>query len=549
MIPAELQELAGKLENESRNFRAQFFGTAFWFAAIGQTGLNRLVDGVIMKRTWLGYSLTLLAFNCHTILPAADTRPPEHVSVSLWPTTLEVSESHQNILVTVRIKDDLSGMGNQMAGSFVMPGVSMTFISPSRNQQARVGFTAGHRTSGTEWDGVYTNRLLLPRYSESGWWTLQRVDLLDAARNSRSLDFSDLYRLGIYTDFLVSGTSDTNPPQFLSLGFSPDAIDAGDSNRLIQFTARLRDDLSGIGGALPDGYSTAGRAHFRSPSGNQGFSVSFSNLGRSSGDAHDGIYTNAIVLPQFCEAGNWTLDSLYAADAAGNQQQVYGGKLLALGFPMTLQVTGAGDTNAPALTSFNFWPTNINTSLSYQAIQFSVHVLDDLAGFGTLLSYFNTVGPGGVSATFASPTGRQSASIGLGPQFPTSAVTLEASFTNTLPLPRYSEPGLWLLRGLTVMDNAGNRRDLDLAAAQSLGLQYSFVVEEFPRLTVNLLNETVIISWPKTATGFRLQSSTTSSEMAAWSDVPQTPLQFEEIEFLAFPRTTEPSFYRLIKRP
>lgn len=500
-----------------------------------------------MNRVFLGFVLALAISWCGGLL-AADTTPPQLVSLSLSATNLEVSDSNQTLTVVTRITDDLSGMSAPVPGVSSVASFSITFLSPSRNQQAGIGSIAGQRASGNERDGVYTNQLVLPRYSESGLWTAQYANLRDAVGNARTLDYATFVRLGIPAEFNVTGTSDTTPPGFISFSFSPDSIDTSSSNR-IQFTARLKDDLSGI---APDtgswDFFADSRAEFRSPSGRQGFSVTFRSSGRISGDAQDGVYTNSTLLPEFSEPGEWTLESLSARDAAGNQATMSSGRLLALGFPRSLTVTGVGDTNAPHLAGFTLAPTNINTTHSAQSILVTAHVTDDLGGFG-IPSPFTGGGIGGVSAVFTSPSGRQSAGIGLGPQFPISGVVLATAFTNTMILPRYSETGLWLLQDMAVFDRAGNQHQLDLAAVRNLGLAFSFTVEEFPRLQITLSEGTAIISWPAHASDFTLQTSGSCSESAVWGDVLSPPLQIGEERVLASPLPPGQRFYRLIKRP
>lgn len=503
-----------------------------------------------MKRVFRGFVLLLAISWCRALL-AADTTPPQLVSLSLSATNLEVSDSNQAILITARITDDLSGMTAPSPGVSGVAFLSMEFLSPSRSQQASVGFGAGQRTSGNERDGIYTNQLVLPRYSESGLWTAQYASLRDAVGNERTLDYAAFVRLGIPAELNVTGNSDTSPPSFISLSFSPDSVDTSSSNR-VQFTARLQDDLSGIAPDTGnyDRFSHT-RAEFRSPSGRQGFSVIFFSSGRISGDAQDGVYTNSVLLPEPREPGVWTLESLSVRDAAGNQATLSGGQLLALGFPMNLTVTGESQTNdstAPFLAGLSLTPTNINTTHSAQSILVTAHVTDDLSGFGIPLP-FTTGGSGGVSAIFSSPSGHQSTNVRLGPRLPASAAVLDTVFTNTMALPRYSEPGLWLLQYLVIVDKAGNQRQLDLAAVRSLGLPHSFIVEEFPSLKIILSESTAIVSWPASAEGFTIQSSSSAADVAAWSDVLSLPLRIGDQQVIAAPLSPDQRYYRLIKRP
>jgi hypothetical protein len=71
---------------------------------------------------------------------------------------------------------------------------------------AGILFNAWVRAEGADFDGVYTNTMILPRYSEIGVWTLQGFNVTDAVGNSIRLDGSDLSALGFPTRFAVGIT-------------------------------------------------------------------------------------------------------------------------------------------------------------------------------------------------------------------------------------------------------------------------------------------------------------------------------------------------------
>jgi hypothetical protein len=208
----------------------------------------------------------------------------------------------------------------------------------------------------------------------------------------------------------------------------------------------------------------------------------------------------------------------------------------------------AADITPPQLVSLSLSTTNLEVSESNQTIQVTARITDDLSGFG-IPPPFTAGSGGGASAVFTSPSGRQSASVGLGPSFPSSGVVLETGFTNSMNLPRYSEPGLWLLRYVAITDKAGNHRQLDLATIRNLGLPYSFMVEEFPLLNIALSESTAIVSWPAYASAFVLQTSASCSAAAVWGDVFSAPIQIGEEKIIASPLSAGQRFYRLIKRP
>ena len=67
-------------------------------------------------------------------------------------------------------------------------------------------------------------------------------------------------------------------------------------------------------------------------------------------------------------------------DKLKNNRVLFAADLAALGFPSELVVEGITDTEPPTLTSFDFNPKVIDTTLSSQEIQVSVSATDDLSG-------------------------------------------------------------------------------------------------------------------------------------------------------------------------
>jgi hypothetical protein len=113
-----------------------------------------------------------------------DESPPDVVSVSTSPSTIDTSNGPATVAVTVRATDDLAGLGTTAPGGF---SYLVIFRSPSMQQvEGTLRFV-----SGTDRDAIFEGTLTVPRYSEQGTWTLAYVGLCDRALNWNQEQFQD----------------------------------------------------------------------------------------------------------------------------------------------------------------------------------------------------------------------------------------------------------------------------------------------------------------------------------------------------------------------
>jgi hypothetical protein len=262
-----------------------------------------------------------------TVTGPEDITPPELVSLVLEPATVDISNSHQVITVTSRLRDDLSGLGGGFdAQGRPLPGNStISFYSPSKAQSVTAQLQI-EGTSGDERSGVFKGDIILPRYSEPGTWRLNSIFLIDAGRNVATIDLGSAVARGLPTDFTVTGPGDTTPPQFRALNFSPRRIDASTADQIVTVTARITDDLSGFV-ASESAFLFAGDVGgvFLSPSKKQSARVDFLPF-------QTGLFTSATFFPRFSETGVWRLTQFSARDVAGNTSVLYLSDLIYIGF-------------------------------------------------------------------------------------------------------------------------------------------------------------------------------------------------------------------------
>jgi len=115
-----------------------------------------------------------------------DFIPPEMVDFNVSPTTINVSESSQDVTFTLRLTDDLSGFD----WGYIM-------ISKPPWYLKRCNITLFHKISGNIFDGIYVITLEFPRSSESGSWIIDFIYINDKEGNLRYISNDNLIDLGL----------------------------------------------------------------------------------------------------------------------------------------------------------------------------------------------------------------------------------------------------------------------------------------------------------------------------------------------------------------
>ena len=130
------------------------------------------------------------------------------------------------------------------------------------------------------------------------------------------------------------------------------------------------------------------------------------------------------------------------------------------------------DATPPSILSFDFNPKAINTATSSQEITFTAHLTDDLSGIGKREdgSWITS------SATFRSPSEKQTAYVDILGQDPISGTDLDGVYVTKMTLPKYSEQGTWKLVSIEFSDRIGNLKTLSHNNVVALGFPTEFQV-------------------------------------------------------------------------
>jgi len=122
-----------------------------------------------------------------------DTQAPVLTRFSFTPTSIDTKGEAVTVLVSFQLTDDLSGATTFQAG----------FLSPSgaNRVHASAVFEANVSVTGTA-------KVVFPRGSESGTWTVSSVFIADATGNTSMPDTADLVRRGFPTQVIVTNDND-----------------------------------------------------------------------------------------------------------------------------------------------------------------------------------------------------------------------------------------------------------------------------------------------------------------------------------------------------
>ena len=368
----------------------------------------------------------------------SDTTPPVLASLSFSPAKIDTSNASQQVTLTARMTDNLSGV---QRGCF-------NFRSPSQQQfQGACLLDPQHLTTGSETDGIYQAAAFFPQFAEAGTWHLYSAFLVDDAGNPRSFNENDLVAAGFLTTLEVVSQSDVTPPTVEDLDYQPRVVDVSEGAEVINFSVQVSDEQSGVSSVCVT-LSSPTDTYFQS--------------GCHSDTDNEGTYFIDVTIPQYSEAGTWTILSVEVSDAVGNLRSYIDEELTNLEFPTELEVTSdPSDTIAPALLALDF-TRSINTASANALATATARASDNLSGVSS------------VCVTFRSPSGLQQSRSGC----PTllAGGALDGVFEGTVQFPQYSESGVWTVTSVSVGDVVGNFQPYSEAALLAAGFPTTLTV-------------------------------------------------------------------------
>jgi hypothetical protein len=162
----------------------------------------------------------------------------------------------------------------------------------------------------------------------------------------------------------------------------------------------------------------------------------------------------SLPIPQNTSVGTWTIYYIEVSDAAGNNR-IFNSTDIAPNFPDTFKIS---NSTAPQVIGLSL-PGLVDTSGGPQTVTGTITTKDLAASLTNVLIYFND--PSGTIANLASLTG------------PIAPGPTQFQFT----LPQNSQPGIWSVSYIYLIDQAGGVQFLYTPDLAALGIQTTFQVK------------------------------------------------------------------------
>ncbi len=154
--------------------------------------------------------------------------------------------------------------------------------------------------------------------------------------------------------------------------FTPSTIDTTNSSATVTVTIHVTDSERDV---------TSIQVNFRSPVGSSQFvSVVLDSRDRISGNGRDGVYSKAVVFPQYSAAGTRTV---YVFISDGENSRGFS-------FANSLKVISNNqDIIAPEISEFSFTPSTIDTTKCSQDVTITFRATDAISGVSGIYVSFN----------------------------------------------------------------------------------------------------------------------------------------------------------------
>ena len=233
-----------------------------------------------------------------------DETPPELLSMSVSPRSIDTSAGPARVTVTMELADAQSGIGQASVG-FEMPGVT---ISPDSV------LVSGTRQRGT-WRATYA----VPRWTPEGEIPLD-IQLYDRAGNFTRADGGSVQQ---------TGDGDSTAPALGDMQITPQIVNTVGSDQTVNLRFRVQDAQAGASWGAGLG---SVMVMLQGPGGSYGLHLMMA-FPEPAGTAKDRWWTASYEVPRFSAAGTWSILSVTLTDDVGNARTLQASELTSRGFP------------------------------------------------------------------------------------------------------------------------------------------------------------------------------------------------------------------------
>ncbi len=303
----------------------------------------------------------------------------------------------------------------------------------------------------------------VPASTSAGKYRITSLSLTDRAGNRVSFDATELAEADFDAEFDVFEGPDTQGPELTGYSLAPQTLDTSVAPGSVQFSLAATDDLSGVADAA---------ALIRLPGSDPPACLPCGHRAPSdlaSGTIYDGTWEEGFPLARFAIPGTYVVSFVVLYDRAGNRTDYDREELEDLGYPVEFTQTGPGDTEPPQIIDFWVNPGTLQSSSGKGAIQFFVHITDNLSGVGesadsVLEGMGVNIHPPHASEWWYTDGGVTQV----------SGTKLDGVWRFEKILPPEAEIGVWTIPAIGATDQAGNETLLQGAELNATGWNLTF---------------------------------------------------------------------------
>jgi hypothetical protein len=401
--------------------------------------------------------------------PWVDREGPRVETLEVSHQEVDVTNGSSTVYVTVRVTDDLSGVGWGLV-EFRSPTYFDSEGADGQGASADAYYDQIKEflIEGDELDGVYRIPLTIPQFAEPGEWRMVGCLFGDNVGNTSQQYQTDIGEFEGVILRVRCDTPDVEPPVISNFTITTQSIDVTEGSINLEVTLTVTDDRSGLASIYFDLEHESGQRIYP-----EGFDASEVRTG---GSATDGTYGISIPISEFAAPGSWTIQSIGLADNAGNHWYVADFMLLEYfeqkEFPTTFTVTSINsDTTPPVLHSVAIEPPVVDVTHGSATVRVILEATDDLSGII------------GGEVLFKSPSGFYSANAEIDALVRAGNI-VDDTYELELQIPQFTEVGDWMFHYLILRDAMENSFVLyvaDESEPTSESLEDYFDRKAFPR--------------------------------------------------------------------
>lgn len=383
-------------------------------------------------------------YNGSVLGEVEDNQAPQLVAFEITKGTFNTEEGTDTVSISATITDNLVGFSHGF--------IRWVPANPDRKQffPSQLEFV-----SGDELNGTYTSTREFPRYSPSGAWRIEGIELYDEIMNYVYITEEELEELfdassGFFRANNTATVEDIIAPQIVSLSItSGSTIDTSSASQDVIISLVVQDNL--VGSKPINDLGIFARMN----------PIDVADIGQETDvmweiTAQDGLqitYTGTCTIPRGAKNGYWIINDIALRDNIDNVESNINESLCQRFGNSACRVNNVAtsfDVDAPVIKSFSISPTQFDTSVGDVEITMEIEYEDLVSG----------VDVGDIGGTITPLIGTQFRPFSNFEFVEGSGDDFSGKHRGKVTLPQYSKTGIWQVN-LGGIDKLGNRIDCE----------------------------------------------------------------------------------------